>query len=76
MKHFIKPTGLFFLLDIPDVSVTFAEKENRNYNVLYTIGYVNGKTVAKDYIVLNNLPKASNFDEISIGFKRYSKIRS
>lgn len=32
------------------------------YNVLYAIGYVNGKAVAKDYIVLNNLPKAPHFD--------------
>lgn len=28
------------------------------YNVLYAVGYVNGKAVAKDYIVLNNLPDA------------------
>tara|TARA_R110002050_G_scaffold53118_2_gene120858 strand:- start:105751 stop:109290 length:3540 start_codon:yes stop_codon:yes gene_type:complete len=32
------------------------------YNVLYAIGYVKGKPVAKDYIVLNNLPKAPHFD--------------
>ncbi|MES2575617.1 MAG: malectin domain-containing carbohydrate-binding protein [Bacteroidota bacterium] len=31
------------------------------YNVLYAVGYVNGKAVAKDYIVLNTLPKAPNF---------------
>lgn len=35
-----------------------------SYNVLYAVGYVNGKAVAKDYIVLNNLPKAPNFDEM------------
>lgn len=34
---------------------------NIQYNVLYAVGYVNGKAVAKDYIVLNSLPKASNF---------------
>lgn len=28
------------------------------YNVLYAVGYVNGKAVAQDYIVLNNLPDA------------------
>lgn len=33
------------------------------YNVLYAVGYVNGKAVAKDYIVLNHLPKAPNFDQ-------------
>lgn len=32
------------------------------YNVLYAIGYVNGKAVAKDYIVLDNLPEAPNFE--------------
>ncbi len=33
-----------------------------NYNVLYAVGYVNGKEVAKDYIVLNHLPQAPNFN--------------
>ncbi|WP_231560012.1 malectin domain-containing carbohydrate-binding protein [Flavobacterium gilvum] len=31
------------------------------YNVLYAVGYLNGKAVAKDYIILNGLPKAPNF---------------
>jgi beta-galactosidase len=35
---------------------------NIDYNVLYAVGYVNGKAVAKDYIVLNTLPKAPNFN--------------
>jgi beta-galactosidase len=35
------------------------------YNVLYAIGYVNGKAVAKDYIVLNNLPRAPHFNEFN-----------
>jgi len=34
------------------------------YNVLYAIGYVDGKEVAKDYIVLNNLPDSPNFDNL------------
>lgn len=34
------------------------------YNVLYAVGYVNGKPVAKDYIVLNNLPKAPNYEQL------------
>lgn len=34
---------------------------NIQYNVLYAVGYVNRKAVAKDYIVLNSLPKAPNF---------------
>ena len=37
---------------------------NIKYNVLYAIGYVNGKPVAKDYIVLNNLPEAPNFNKL------------
>ncbi|RXF71067.1 malectin domain-containing carbohydrate-binding protein [Arcticibacter tournemirensis] len=32
------------------------------YNVLYAVGYVGGKEVARDYIVLNHLPKAPYFD--------------
>jgi beta-galactosidase len=34
-----------------------------NYNVLYAVGYVNGKEVAHDHIVLNHLPKAPHFNE-------------
>ncbi|MFI1745652.1 malectin domain-containing carbohydrate-binding protein [Thalassobellus sediminis] len=34
------------------------------YNVLYAVGYVNGEQVAKDYIVLNNLPKAPHFNDL------------
>ncbi|MEL0456064.1 malectin domain-containing carbohydrate-binding protein [Flavobacteriaceae bacterium SZ-1-7] len=37
---------------------------NIKYNVLYAVGYVNGKAVAKDYIVLNNLPEAPNFEKL------------
>lgn len=34
------------------------------HNVLYAVGYVNGKAVAKDYIVLDNLPEAPNFEKL------------
>ena len=37
---------------------------NIQYNVLYAVGYVNGKAAAKDYIVLSNLPKAPNFEAL------------
>jgi beta-galactosidase len=37
---------------------------NIKYNVLYAIGYVNGKKVAKDYIVLNALPKSPSFNAL------------
>lgn len=33
------------------------------YNVLYAVGYVNGKEAAKDYIVLNHLPQSPRFNE-------------
>ncbi|UKM64295.1 malectin domain-containing carbohydrate-binding protein [Flavobacteriaceae bacterium GSB9] len=35
-----------------------------NHNVLYALGYVNGKVVAKDYVVLDNLPEAPNFGKL------------
>jgi beta-galactosidase len=38
---------------------------NIDYNVLYAVGYVNGKEVAHDYIVLNHLPKAPHFNEFT-----------
>lgn len=37
---------------------------NIQYNVLYAVGYVNGKAVAKDYIKLNTLPKAPNLNAL------------
>ncbi|MDB4919546.1 malectin domain-containing carbohydrate-binding protein [Mucilaginibacter sp.] len=37
------------------------------YNVLYAIGYVNGKAVAKDYIVLNDLPQAPGIKRLTAG---------
>jgi len=39
-------------------------KPNIKYNLLYAVGYVNGKAVAKDQIVLNSLPKSPNFDRL------------
>jgi hypothetical protein len=38
---------------------------NIQYNVLYAVGYVNGLAVAKDYIVLNNLPEAPHLKSLS-----------
>ncbi|SFH24117.1 malectin domain-containing carbohydrate-binding protein [Pedobacter insulae] len=42
-------------------------KPNIQYNVLYAVGYVNGKPVAKDEIVLNNLPQAPQFNKLYQG---------
>ncbi|WP_231463737.1 malectin domain-containing carbohydrate-binding protein [Pedobacter sp. Leaf132] len=39
-------------------------KPNIQYNLLYAVGYVNGTAVAKDLIVLNNLPKAPGFNNL------------
>ena len=40
------------------------DKINVQYNILYAVGYVNGKAVAKDTIVLHHLPKAPAFDKL------------
>lgn len=51
-------------------------KVNIQYNVLYAVGYVNGKAVAKDYIVLNNFPKAPNFDALTTNKVDITKAKS
>lgn len=38
------------------------DRPNIQYNVLYAIGYVDGKPVAKDQIILQNLPQSTNFN--------------
>lgn len=45
------------------------DKVNIQYNVLYAVGYVNGKPVARDTIVLHHLPKAPNFEKLYSGSK-------
>lgn len=35
------------------------------YNTLYAVGYVNGKIVAKDYIILNHLPVAPHINRLT-----------
>lgn len=49
---------------------------NIQYNVLYAVGYVNGKAAAKDYIVLNTLPKAPNIDALVIDKADITKAKS
>lgn len=44
-------------------------KVDIQYNVLYAVGYVNGKEVARDYIVLNHLPQSPKFNEFFAGAK-------
>ncbi|WP_291148265.1 malectin domain-containing carbohydrate-binding protein [Flavobacterium sp. UBA7680] len=49
---------------------------NIQYNVLYAVGYVSGKPVAKDYIVLNTLPKAPNIDALTTDKTDITKAKS
>ncbi|GAA3744888.1 hypothetical protein GCM10022422_31280 [Flavobacterium ginsengisoli] len=49
---------------------------NIQYNVLYAVGYVNKKAVAKDYIVLNNFPKAPSFDALTTNKADITKAKS
>ena len=38
------------------------------YNVLYAVGYVNGREVATDYIVLNHLPSSPRYNDSIAGW--------
>lgn len=49
------------------------DKASINYNVLYAVGYVKGKAVATDCIVLNHLPKAPHFDILNQDAKNITK---
>ena len=40
------------------------DKVNIQYNVLYAIGYINGKATVRDTIVLNHLPQSPNFSKL------------
>ncbi|MEO6733724.1 MAG: malectin, partial [Ferruginibacter sp.] len=40
------------------------DKIDIRYNVLYAVGYVNGKAVANDYIVLHHLPEAPHLNTL------------
>jgi beta-galactosidase len=49
------------------------DKVNIQYNVLYAVGYVNGKAVAKDTIVLHHLPGSPNFNKLYASAKPITK---
>jgi len=49
------------------------DKANIQYNVLYAIGFVNGKAVAKDTIVLLHLPQSPNFSRLYPGAIDFTK---
>ncbi|NCU03307.1 MAG: glycoside hydrolase family 2 protein, partial [Chitinophagaceae bacterium] len=49
------------------------DKVNIQYNVLYAVGYVNGKAVSRDTIVLNHLPQSPNFKQLYANAKPLTK---
>lgn len=49
------------------------DKANIQYNVLYAVGYVNGKPVAKDTIVLFHLQQSPNFNKLYANAKNITK---
>ncbi len=46
---------------------------NIQYNVLYAVGYVSGKAVARDTIVLHHLPQSSHFKQLYANAKALTK---
>jgi beta-galactosidase len=49
------------------------DKVNIQYNVLYAVGYVNGKAVARDTITLFHLPQSPNFIKLYAGAVNITK---
>ena len=49
------------------------DKVNIQYNVLYAVGYVNGKAVARDTLTLFHLPQSPNFNKLYAGAKNLTK---
>jgi beta-galactosidase len=49
------------------------DKVNIKYNVLYAVGYVNGKAVARDTITLFHLPQSPNFNKLHANAKNITK---
>jgi beta-galactosidase len=52
------------------------DKVDIQYNVLYAVGYVKGKKVAQDHIVLNHLPQSLNFAILNTGGRDLIKPQS
>jgi beta-galactosidase len=49
------------------------DKVNIQYNVLFAVGYVKGKAVARDTIVLHHLPQSPNFKQLYVNAKPLTK---
>lgn len=52
------------------------DKVNIQYNVLYAVGYVNGKAVARDTITLFHLPQSPNFNKLYVNAKSITKPKT
>ena len=50
-------------------------KTEIKYNVLYAIGYVNGKAAVRDTIILNHLPSSPNFTKLYATAKNITKSK-
>ncbi|WP_462254600.1 malectin domain-containing carbohydrate-binding protein [Ferruginibacter sp.] len=51
-------------------------KVNIQYNVLYAVGYVNGKSVARDTITLFHLPQSPNYNKLYANVKSFTKPKA
>ena len=51
-------------------------KVNIQYNVLYAVGYVNGKAVARDTVTLFHLPPSPNFNTLYTNAKPLTKAQA
>ncbi|MGC4102916.1 malectin domain-containing carbohydrate-binding protein [Ferruginibacter sp.] len=49
------------------------DKADIKYNVLYAVGYIDGKAVARDTLTLFHLPQAPGFDKLYTGTKPVTK---
>lgn len=49
------------------------DKVNIQYNVLYAVGYVNGKAVARDTITMFHLPQSPHFNQLNNGVSNITK---
>lgn len=52
------------------------DKVNIQYNVLYAVGYVNGKAVARDTVTLFHLPQSPNFSKLYSNAKQVTKTEA
>jgi len=49
------------------------DRANIRYNILYAVGFMNGRAVARDTIALYHLPQAPHFDRLFAGARNITK---